>query len=89
MKLVLNDFYTDKEYDMPQLRKANKSQTVENATSKSKTTTTILYGSETSKALTNFTLSDLKMPRAFLWGISHSKKRLCASQSRVRFASCG
>ncbi|TMM43284.1 class II fumarate hydratase [Colwellia ponticola] len=66
---------------MPQLRKANKSQTVENATSKSKTTTTILYGSETSKALTNFTLSDLKMPRAFLWALA-TVKSACAQANQ-------
>jgi fumarate hydratase class II len=37
----------------------------------------ILYGSETAKALTNFTISDTTMPRAFLWALG-SVKGACA-----------
>lgn len=33
----------------------------------------ILYGSETAKALTNFTISKLTMPRAFLWALAKIK----------------
>ena len=40
-------------------------------------TSTILYGSETAKALTNFTISELKMPRAFLWALG-TIKSACA-----------
>lgn len=37
----------------------------------------ILYGSETAKALTNFTISEMKMPRAFLWALG-TVKSACA-----------
>jgi fumarate hydratase class II len=33
----------------------------------------ILYGAETAKALLNFTISDSKMPRAFLWALGSVK----------------
>ncbi|GAC17294.1 class II fumarate hydratase [Paraglaciecola arctica] len=33
----------------------------------------ILYGAETAKALANFTISDSKMPRAFLWALGSIK----------------
>ena len=36
-----------------------------------------LYGSETAKALSNFTISELKMPRAFLWALG-TLKGACA-----------
>ena len=36
-----------------------------------------LYGGETSKALNNFTISELKMPRAFLWALG-TLKGACA-----------
>ncbi|MBA6288353.1 lyase family protein [Colwellia sp. MB3u-4] len=49
----------------------------DNKTSKSGEITDILYGSETAKALTNFTISELKMPRAFLWALA-TIKSACA-----------
>jgi len=48
-------------------------KTGDNETSKSSEITDILYGSETAKALTNFTISELKMPRAFLWALATIK----------------
>lgn len=33
----------------------------------------VLYGEETAKALVNFTISEIKMPRAFLWAIGTLK----------------
>ncbi|MFT5814131.1 MAG: fumarate hydratase class II [Psychroserpens sp.] len=41
----------------------------------------ILYGSETAKALTNFTISELKMPRAFLWALA-TIKSACAQANQ-------
>ena len=43
------------------MKKANNQNAVEN-----NHTSQILYGSETTKALNNFTISELTMPRAFL-----------------------
>jgi fumarate hydratase class II len=45
----------------------------DNTTSNNKHITECLYGSETAKALTNFTISDLKMPRSFLWALGTIK----------------
>ena len=50
-------------------------------TSKSSEITDILYGSETAKALTNFTISELKMPRAFLWALA-TIKSACAQANQ-------
>ncbi|WP_245807576.1 class II fumarate hydratase [Cognaticolwellia beringensis] len=50
-------------------------------TSKSSEITDILYGSETAKALTNFTTSELKMPRAFLWALA-TIKSACAQANQ-------
>jgi fumarate hydratase class II len=33
----------------------------------------VLYGEETAKALVNFTISEIKMPRAFLWALGEVK----------------
>ncbi|MDT0602000.1 class II fumarate hydratase [Thalassotalea castellviae] len=33
----------------------------------------VLYGPETTKAMSNFTISDIKMPRAFLWALGEIK----------------
>ncbi len=33
----------------------------------------VLYGEETAKALVNFTISEMKMPRAFLWALGEVK----------------
>ncbi|MBA6389836.1 class II fumarate hydratase [Colwellia sp. BRX10-3] len=49
----------------------------DNKTSKSYEITDILYGSETAKALSNFTISELKMPRAFIWALA-TIKSACA-----------
>lgn len=56
-------------------------KTHDNETSKSSEITDILYGSETAKALTNFTISELKMPRAFLWAIA-TLKSACAQANQ-------
>ncbi|MBA6297721.1 lyase family protein [Colwellia sp. MB02u-9] len=53
----------------------------DNKTSKSGEITDILYGSETAKALTNFTISELKMPRAFLWALA-TIKSACAQANQ-------
>ena len=34
----------------------------------------VLYGEETAKALVNFTISEMKMPRAFLWALGEVKR---------------
>ena len=49
--------------------------------SKGSEISTILYGSETAKALTNFTISELKMPRAFLWALG-TIKSACAQANQ-------
>ncbi|TWX69279.1 class II fumarate hydratase [Colwellia sp. C1TZA3] len=56
-------------------------KTDDNEMSKSSEITDILYGSETAKALTNFTISELKMPRAFLWAIA-TLKSACAQANQ-------
>lgn len=43
----------------------------------SEQTSEILYGAETTKALNNFTISNIKMPRAFLWALG-TLKGACA-----------
>ncbi len=53
----------------------------DNKSSKSCEITDILYGSETAKALTNFTISELKMPRAFLWALA-TIKSACAQANQ-------
>jgi fumarate hydratase class II len=53
----------------------------DNKTSKSCEISDILYGSETAKALTNFTISELKMPRAFLWALA-TIKSACAQANQ-------
>jgi fumarate hydratase class II len=53
----------------------------DNKTAKSGEITDILYGSETAKALTNFTISELKMPRAFLWALA-TIKGACAQANQ-------
>jgi fumarate hydratase class II len=53
----------------------------DNKTSKSCEITDILYGSETAKALTNFTISELKIPRAFLWALA-TIKSACAQTNQ-------
>jgi len=53
----------------------------DNKTSKSCEITDILYGKETAKALTNFTISELKMPRAFLWALA-TIKSACAQANQ-------
>ena len=50
-------------------------------TSKSSEITDILYGSETAKALSNFTISELKMPRAFIWALA-TIKSACAQANQ-------
>jgi fumarate hydratase class II len=42
-------------------------------TANKKHITTCLYGNETAKSLANFTISELKMPRAFLWALGTIK----------------
>ncbi|ARD44025.1 class II fumarate hydratase [Colwellia sp. PAMC 21821] len=49
--------------------------------SKSSEVTDILYGSETTKALSNFTLSELKMPRAFISALAIIKSA-CAQANQ-------
>jgi fumarate hydratase class II len=49
--------------------------------SKGSEISTILYGIETAKALTNFTISELKMPRAFLWALG-TIKSACAQANQ-------
>lgn len=68
---------TDKEKDMQK----DTQKTVHKTTSKNSPTTDILYGSETGKALSNFTLSELKMPRAFLWALA-TIKSACAQANQ-------
>lgn len=53
----------------------------DNKPSKSSEITDILYGTETAKALTNFTISELKMPRAFLWALA-TLKSACAQANQ-------
>ena len=53
----------------------------DNKPSQSSEITDILYGSETAKALTNFTISELKMPRAFLWALA-TLKSACAQANQ-------
>lgn len=53
----------------------------DNETSKRHGSSDILYGSETAKALTNFTISELKMPRAFLWALA-TIKSACAQANQ-------
>ena len=66
-----------------QARKKDKPmhKTGDNENSKSSELTDILYGSETAKALTNFTISELKMPRAFLWALA-TIKGACAQANQ-------
>ena len=55
-----------------------------NETSKHHESTDILYGSETAKALTNFTISELKMPRAFLWALATIKSACAQANQELR-----
>ncbi|TYK65467.1 class II fumarate hydratase [Colwellia echini] len=55
----------------------NRPQKFDNETSESSSPSNIFYGVETTKALNNFTLSDLKMPRPFLWALG-TLKSSCA-----------
>lgn len=56
-------------------------KTVNNTTSERCPTTDILYGNETIKALANFTFSELKMPRAFIWALG-TIKSACAKANQ-------
>jgi fumarate hydratase, class II len=42
----------------------------------------VLYGPETAKALSNFTISDIKMPRSFLWALGEIKSA-CAQANNA------
>ena len=53
----------------------------DSAASKSSEVTDILYGSETTKALSNFTLSELKMPHAFISALA-TVKSACAQANQ-------
>ena len=53
----------------------------DSAASKSSETSDILYGSETAKALSNFTISKLKMPRAFISALA-TIKSACAQANQ-------
>jgi fumarate hydratase class II len=46
--------------------------------------TDILYGSETAKALSNFTISELKMPRAFIWALATIKSACAQANQELR-----
>jgi fumarate hydratase class II len=54
---------------------------VDKTTPENSPSSDILYGNETAKALTNFTLSELKMPRAFLWALG-TIKSACAKANQ-------
>ncbi|MFT5636177.1 MAG: fumarate hydratase class II [Cognaticolwellia sp.] len=58
--------------------------TKDNNQSKSDEITDIFYGSETAKALSNFTISELKMPRAFIWALATIKSACAQANQELR-----